>query len=178
LVRHRQAAEAEQLVRQRAEKQQDNWRFGLLEWLFKRANTRKDAVESLELTARLFCLRPNLQGYQELQKLAGKQGRWESLRAKLIECLKTQHDRYVLVEIYLKEGDIDAALETVKGERSHVFGYGMDLKVAKAAEATRPREALAIYRKHAEQEIAHRGRHHYQEACKFLKKVAGLYQDL
>jgi uncharacterized Zn finger protein len=138
--------------------------------------TRAD--EALVLAEKLFRLRPSLERYQEIQKLADKQGRWESLRPELYDFLKKSHSRCVLVEIYLKEGEIDAALEAVKSDRGPHFGFGMDLKVAKAAKATRPREALAIYREHAEREIEHRSRHHYQGACKFLKKVANLYQGL
>jgi uncharacterized Zn finger protein len=50
--------------------------------------------------------------------------------------------------------------------------------VARAAEETRPREALELYRRHAERLIESRGRGNYQEACRDLKKVRQLYERL
>ena len=59
------------------------------------------------------------------------------------------------------------------------YGYGnIALEVARAAEETRPREAIELYRQHAERLIAQRGRQNYQEACKYLAKMRVLYEKL
>ena len=50
--------------------------------------------------------------------------------------------------------------------------------MARAAEETRPREAIELYRQHAERLIAQRGRQNYQEACKYLAKMRTLYEKL
>jgi uncharacterized Zn finger protein len=179
LESHGQGAEAERLVRERSRKSRDS---RLLEWLKKRAAGRKDTAAVLELAEQLFADQPSLTGYQEIRKLATKFGRWEELRPKLLDGLKKKKYTHVLVQIYLKEGDIDQALELMKSEREYGFGYGygfgMKFEVAKAAEKTRPEAALEIYRKYAEQLIEQRGRTHYVEACRYLKKVLDLYQRL
>jgi uncharacterized Zn finger protein len=54
----------------------------------------------------------------------------------------------------------------------------MALRVAEAAEAERPREALELYRKHAEGLIGLQGRERYQAAARLLKKVKTLYDRL
>ena len=42
----------------------------------------------------------------------------------------------------------------------------------------RPREAIELYRQHAERLIAQRGRQNYQEACKYLAKMRVLDEKL
>ncbi len=59
------------------------------------------------------------------------------------------------------------------------YGYGnIALEVARAAEETRPREAIVLYQQHAERLIAQRQRKYYQEACKYLAKMRALYEKL
>ncbi len=175
-VAHRLGDTAERLVQERSQKSKDS---RLLEWLKKRAAGRQDTEAVLELSEKLFCLHPSLSGYQELRKLAKKLRRWETLRPKLHAFLKKEsHTSYVLIQIYLDEGDLDQALKAVKTERGYGYGSSMKLEVAKAAEKTRPREALEIYRKQAESHIAERHRGGYQQACPYLKKVQALYKQL
>ncbi len=52
------------------------------------------------------------------------------------------------------------------------------LNVARAAEETRPHEAIELYQQHAERLIAMRERKYYQEACPFLAKMRVLCQKL
>jgi uncharacterized Zn finger protein len=130
----------------------------------------------LELSEKLFRLQPSIQGYRELHRLAQKDGRWPALRARLLDFLKQPHFAYLLIQAYLHEGDIDAALEAVRKECG--FGSGLKLTVAVAAERTRPHEALAIYRRQAEEEIGQRGRNHYRTACRSLTKVRDLYRQV
>ncbi|MCI0464295.1 MAG: SWIM zinc finger family protein [Gemmataceae bacterium] len=174
-ARHRHGDVAERLMHERSQKSRD---YRILEWLKKRAVVRRDPSAVLELTAKLFRLQPSLQSYREVRQLAQQQRRWQELRPELLESLKKSGSRSVLVQIYLDEGDIDRALETVQTERSHGYGYGMKLHVAKAAEKTRPRAALEIYRKQAESLIAHRSRNAYRAACPYLRKVRALYKQL
>jgi uncharacterized Zn finger protein len=95
-----------------------------------------------------------------------------------------------LIEIALDEGDIDKALKLLEGiltkdregytytsSKIH-YNIGIDVDVARAAEETRPREAIQIYQRRAERFIAMRDRKHYQEACPFLAKIRALYQKL
>ena len=51
-------------------------------------------------------------------------------------------------------------------------------EVARAAEETRPREAIELYQQYAERLIALRERKNYQAACTYLVKVRALYEKL
>jgi hypothetical protein len=176
LVKHRKAALAEELIAERARTSNDS---RLLEWQKKRAESRGDAATVLELAEALFRQRPSLEGYKELRKLASKQGKWEELRPKLHQFLKRERHAYVLVPVYLDEGEIDEALAAVKGGKLSYFGPDrLELEVAEAAEKPRPREALEIYRKYAEGLINSRGRESYRQACSYLKKMRDLYKGL
>jgi uncharacterized Zn finger protein len=175
-VRHRHAEEAERLVQERSQKSQD---YRLLEWLKKRAAARKDVAAVLELTEQLFRRMPSLPAYRELRALAKKHRRWKDLEPELLAFLKQSHSGDVLVRVYLDEGAIDEALEAVRGVREYAYGsYGLKLEVARAAEKTRPRAALEIYRAQAEGLIGGRHRESYRSACQFLKKVRDLYRRL
>jgi uncharacterized Zn finger protein len=59
------------------------------------------------------------------------------------------------------------------------YGYSnIALEVARAAEETRPLEAVELYRQYAERLIALRGRQNYQAACQYLAKVRALDEKL
>jgi hypothetical protein len=176
-VTHRHGDVADRLVRQRAGKDNNGH---LIEWLKKRAAQRHDAAEVLELSEKLFRQQPSLEAYKELRKLAAKQGTWDELEPRLLASLKQGRRDDVLIQVYLEKGEIDRALEAVKGERPSYgwgYGHGMKMEVAKAAEKTRPDAAREIYRKEAEALIASRGRDNYKEACKYLKKVRDLWRQ-
>ena len=51
-------------------------------------------------------------------------------------------------------------------------------KAAQAAEETRPREAIEIYQRHAEQQIGQKQRKYDQYACEYLVKVRALYEKI
>ena len=97
----------------------------------------------------------------------------------------------LLIQIALDEGDIDNALHLLKGmAKKDIYGYTYNdsygyygysdiaLEVAGAAEETRPREAIELYRQYAERLIAKRERKNYQQACTYLVKVRTLYEKL
>jgi hypothetical protein len=109
----------------------------------------------------------------------------------LLNFLDEKHNTNLLIQIALDEGDIDRALALLKAEEkqdpgragmyrySYGFGYqDMTLQVAKAAEETRPREAIELYQHHAERLIAQKERKFYQAACEYLVKVRALYEKL
>jgi uncharacterized Zn finger protein len=85
-----------------------------------------------------------------------------------------------LIEIHLGEGQVGRALELLSRAPRPPFGYGasLDLKVAQAAEATYPRDALDIYRRHVEQIVEHRSRGAYGEAAQLILRIRGLYERL
>src|SRR5205085_4145870 len=116
--------------------------------------------------------------------LAGQLGRWEALRSELLAFLEQAKNTTLLIKIALDEGEIDKALQLLKGmAKKDIYGYNYNegysyygyqniaLEVAGAVEETRPRESIELYRQHAERLIAMRDRKNYQAACTYLKKM-------
>jgi uncharacterized Zn finger protein len=186
-VQHGHAGAAEDIMLIRSRKTTD---IHILEWLKTYYKTQRDLDAALELVERLFRLHPSMVGYKEMRTLAGELGRWDALRAGMLAWLKETNVGGLLIEIYLDEGEIDAALEMLEamktsGNRSGGFYYsgayyaeGLSIVVARAAEAQRPRAALRLFQQEAERLIAQRGRENYQLACRHLAKVRDLYDRL
>jgi len=183
-VQQGQDAVAERLVRARLTEKPA---LHLLEWLQQYYRDRGNHAAELEIAEAAFRTQPSLRRYQELRDLAKRLDRWETLRPELLAFLQqagnTRHTT-LLIEIALDEGDIDRALYLLKGmAKKDSYGYTYNdgygyygfgdiaLQVAKAAEETRPREAIELYRQRAERLIA-------QQACTFLAKMRVLYEKL
>src|SRR6266852_1641470 len=210
-IQHRQDAMAERLMRARisapirpandaahlllrsqpgrVEEGKPDWR--VLEWLQKYYRDRGNRMAELEIAETLFRTQPFLKRYQELRDLARRLDRWEALRPEVLTFLEQAKNTSLLIQIALDEGDIDRALQLLKGMAKKdihgytynngygYFGFGdIALQVARAAEEVRPREAIELYRQSAERLIALRGRQNYQEACKYLAKMRVLYEKL
>ena len=182
---HNRADLAEDLVRERLWVAEDPDRRDsrLIIWLQQRAQARGDLAEALTLAHVLFWQRPGVERYQELDRLAGLLGQWENVRTSILSRL-TGDGRYrLLTEIYLEEGRIDGALKIVAqidAQRSR-WGWtasSLRMKVAQAAEADRPREAIHLYTGAVERLIAARGRGKYAEAAQYLVRVRDLYERL
>ncbi len=179
LVKHGHGDEAERLMLERS-RTTDDWR--ILDWLKSRYKARGDEAAALEVAEKAFERSPSLAGYQEIRQLAGNLGRWDSLRPALLTMVEQTRYSSLLIQIYLLEGEIDRALDALKASPVDGYGYfggqSLRLTVAEAAEETRPRAALEIYRQYAEGLIAQRGRENYRQACDLLKRVQQLYQRL
>src|SRR5712691_4661952 len=187
-IQHGQDTVAERLVRARiTEKQAPR----LLEWLQKYYRDRGNHTAELETAETLFHAQPFLRRYQELRDLAGRLDRWEGLRRELLAFLEQASNTSLLIQIALEEGDIDHALHLLKGTAkkdyhgyTYLDSYGyfghsnLALEVARAAQETRPREAIELYRHYAERLIALRERKNYQAACTYLVKMCALYEKL
>lgn len=88
-----------------------------------------------------------------------------------------------MTEIYLEEGEVDRALETVEQIRAPGWGQvwvgsPLRIRVAQAAEESRPRTAIRLYVEAAERLIAARGRGNYGTAATYLVRVRNLYHRL
>jgi catechol 2,3-dioxygenase-like lactoylglutathione lyase family enzyme len=173
----------------RVEEDKPDWR--VLEWLRKYYQDRGNQAAELEVVETLFRTQPLLRHYQELRDLARQLGRWETVQPALLTFLEQVRNTTLLIQIALDEGDIDKALHLLKGtakkdhygytyiESQGYYGYSnIALEVARAAEETRPREAIELYQQYAERLIALRERKNYQAACTYLIKVRALYEKL
>ncbi len=176
-VQHKQAQIAEQLMAERAKTTQDTRIF---DWLKRRHQKQGDLAGALVWAFKTNTVRPSLDQYREIRKLAKAVGTWESVRAELLTDLEEHKEFGLLTQIHLDEKEIDAALETAEKIQggSNYFSPDLRLEVAKAAEATRPRHALRIYLQAAERIVKNRDREAYSEACKYLVRVRALYRKL
>lgn len=187
-IQHGQEAVAERLVKARTREQPAR---PLLAWLQTYYRERQHSDAELEVTETLFHVQPSLPAYQQVRTLAEQLNRWEALRVELLDFLVQASKAALLIQIALDEGDIDRALQLLKGVEKkdrpgysyvYISGYGysgfnaLTLQVAQAAEELRPQEAIELYRDLVEKLIAQRGRQNYQEACKHLTKIRALYE--
>jgi uncharacterized Zn finger protein len=175
LVRHGQEARAERLVRERLAETRDPQ---LPQWLMERAAAREDGAGVLPLAQQVFSLHPGLAEYREVRRVATAARRWKKERAALMSQLEGPRHHALRTEVFLDEDEIDRALAEVKNDRVPPDGHALALRVAEAAEKERPREAIALYRKHAEGLIGFQGRERYQVACRLLRRVKALDQQL
>jgi len=175
-LRHGDTQRVEPVIVKRAETSQDG---RLLEWLKQRYKERGELSEALALARQLMQTDPHLSNYQEVRGLSQQLGVWPDLRLNLLADLAAAKSYGLLTDIYLDEGEIDLALESVQQVKPNLF-YGTDqmVGVAQAAEVTRPRTAIDIYLQRVASLIEARGRDNYQQACKYLARVRELYLDL
>jgi uncharacterized Zn finger protein len=151
-------------------------------WLKERALERGDYEEALDLADELFWRSPELDGYQEIRDMARSLGRWEALRSAVLSRLDTEERHRLLVEIYLDEGEIDRALETLArwqtASRWVRAADRLSVQVARAAEREQPRAAIRLYVEAVADLIARRGRGNYAVAAAHLIRVRDLYRRL
>jgi uncharacterized Zn finger protein len=108
--------------------------------------------------------------------------KWDELRAATLARLAREDEHTLLIEIYLEEGEVGRALETLKqmqGTSRWLWGSDrLAVEVAQAAEKEQPREAIRLYTEAAERLIAGRGRGNYATAATYLTRVRDLYRRL
>jgi uncharacterized Zn finger protein len=182
LVPHERGAEVARLVRARLDA---SWHWRLAPWLQRWYTEQGDTASALSIADRAFRAQPHLQGYKEVRALAEALGYWGVLQPQLLDRLDQPHHRELLADIYLDEGDIDGAVDVASEPvLAEPFGWGagyndtLKVRVARAAEQERPDAAIALYRQHAEELIALRGRGNYVVACESLTRLRDLYIHL
>jgi uncharacterized Zn finger protein len=173
---HGQADLGEQLIRARAKTSQDS---RLTAWLKAKAEERGDLAEALTLAEALFWQRPSPPAYEEMGRLAQGLGRWSSVRTECLTRLQDAGDFALLTEIYLQEDRVDQALDTLEQLR-HRSRWGistLSMKVAQAAEESRPCDAIRLYMAEVEGLIAARGRGSYAKAATYLLRVRAVHEQ-
>ncbi|GHO66824.1 hypothetical protein KSC_057160 [Ktedonobacter sp. SOSP1-52] len=188
-IQHRHDVEAERLAKTRV---QEKPVLHLLEWLQKYYRDRGNLGAELEMAEMVFRVQPLLNRFREIRNIARKLNRWETLQPQLLAFLEQGKNVTLLIQIALDEGDIDHALQLLKGmAKKDSYGYAYEapgygyyrfgniaLQVAGSAEETRPREAIELYQQHAERLTAQHGRQNYQAASQYLTKMRVLYERL
>jgi tetratricopeptide (TPR) repeat protein len=146
--------------------------FFAVELLLK-ADRKGDAEAHLQ---RAFETAPSLDLYARLRKLGGKAARERavtSLEARLAHEERTwwHSPADLLVRILMQEKMFDAAWAAA---RKHGASLGVKETLARATEATHPREVLEVYAERVDQ-LANAGSSPaYAEAAEFIARMAGL----
>ncbi len=178
-VAHRYEKQAVDLVEERSKTSETP---GLTEWLKGRAKAQGDYARALALALSLFWTRPWLDGYQEVKELAEIVGNWPELRPTLLAELAAKGEQALRTEIHLQEGEIDQCLDAVAdiADTGRMAAWNTDLpvRVAAAAEASRPENAIVLYMEVVQALIAVRGRYSYGQAAQHLIRVRDLYNRL
>ena len=177
-VLHGHAPLAEALIRDRAQTSQDT---RLLEWLKEYSKNQGDLIQALAFAEKLFWLRPTVPAYVEMHQLVQSQKEWPDLRTKTLESLAQKGEHALLTEIFLEDGKIDQALESLermKASKRYWGGFTLQVKVAQAASEQRPRESIRLYIQLVENLIRQRGRNNYVQAAGYLRPVQEAYLRL
>ncbi len=159
----------------------------LSEWLEQQYATHGRPAKALELARRRFQQAPSRRTYEAVMEkalLPSQTGpAWSDLRPDLLAELRKRHDWHALIDIHLGAGEITEALAAYKQTQQRrspgVFGYSDNSyaeRVAAAVAPTLPDEALAIYRRLADDQIEQRKRPAYQEAARYLAEVMKLLE--
>jgi len=149
---------------------------------------RKRHDEALQLTWIQFEERPCLEYFKKLHGIAEKLGRWPEQRdraqtkvAEVIARTAAETNRWkpkpstpdysLRVEIALWEKDIDAAWAAV---HAGVCGRNLLISLAEKLEASRPDDAISIYRRVVPPIVEQTSNTAYAEAIKLIRKAGGL----
>jgi len=162
-----------------------------LSWLGEQYRKHGMGSEALAIELRRFEAAPGQQTYADVKAAAQLRGQpaevWQELRPSLIATLEKKGAWSSLVAIYLDEKDVRSALDTLprtetRGANVYFDPYSwqqgnLSIRVAEAAEKDYPDEAIALYRRAAENLIAQRGRESYRQAAQYLSRVRKLYEQ-
>jgi uncharacterized Zn finger protein len=166
-------------------------------WLEQQYAAHGHPEKALKLARERFKALPAKATYDAVKAAAILPGQpddpWPALRKELLATLKKRGDWTSLIEIHLGEGEVAEAIEalkktekkdprnigyvgTVYGGFGYAYGWGThplgwEARVAAAAEAEFPDEAIRIYQRLADRLIATRGRGNYQTATEHLERI-------
>jgi hypothetical protein len=175
-ISHGQGELIEQIVRERLSNKAD---LRLVVWLRDRLAGRGNTVGALRLQEQLFWQGyPSLAEYQKLKALAEPMDRWPEVREGLLARLAEQGQYSLLIEIYLQENEVEAALAALERSSQDRYGVGPEMasRVAQAVEAGYPDKAIDIYLKWARWLISGRSRGSYAQAAQLLGRVRAIYE--
>lgn len=165
----------------------------LCEFVAEEYQQRGRHQEALELIWSEFVGQPFLQSYKLLESYASQAGAWNEWRqrafleirkriqptdrsgARIGRGWRTRSDHSELVEVFLYEGDVEAAWR-----EAHAGGCAQHLwlRLAETREAEHPEEAAPIYLRQADALVQAGGKAAYDSALDLLVKLAALMKRL
>jgi uncharacterized Zn finger protein len=169
------SAQALQLVEESAKDSRN--RSTAYEWLVNYYEKHGSLEQIVDAQLELFLTYPNFAAYQKLAEKSRQLGNWNPMRAAAMKAVEAQKNHFLLMDIFLYEGNLKAALE-LWPKAQWGWGVNYELKLAQACEQEMPKKALEIYLKMVERLINARSRENYKQAAQYLKKVRKLYETL
>ena len=160
----------------------------LVEFLIKAHHRAKRDDDAIAIAWEYFARHPGLEAYKQLAKCAGRAKAWTTWREKALAHIRAgirQGDRgsgvrhwamggpTLLVEIFLHEGDSDAALVEA---RSGGCTRAVWMQLARAREEDHPCDAAAIYRESIESVVNRTNNQAYDEAAKLAGTIKVLME--
>lgn len=147
----------------------------LVEFLVKayhRAGRHEDAIR---IAWEDFIGRPGLDTYKRLENSAGRGKAWTSWREKALAHVRAElkGGHALLVEIFLHEGDSDAALAEA---RSGGCSRSVWMQLARAREKDHPQDAAAIYREAIDAVVGLKNNRAYDEAAELVGRIKALME--
>jgi uncharacterized Zn finger protein len=170
--RRGKAREAFLVLTQRGESEEHSPE--VLDWLARYFEEKKPA-KSLDLGLVAFRNAPSLARYLHLERVATRLGQWDALGQSLQLWLGEHGDAGLVAAVALRSGNLSAAVEAVRGPGITV---GTLLAVARGCESARPADAAVLYRRAIEGLIDARGREHYRAACRYLRRLRALFEEI
>lgn len=147
------------------------------DWLARYYQEHGDAKTALKFQARNFQRKPSLQNFHSLRETAQELGNWDEMRKEILSQLEKIKRTDLLIDIALEEKDVARALELL----SQFSGWGIQNyqhKVAQAAEAEHPPEAIRIYQELVTSAISGRNRNTYKQAAQYMKNIRDICRSL
>jgi uncharacterized Zn finger protein len=177
-IKHGHDPLAEGLVRDRAAARSDT---RLTHWLREHAQKKGDLRQAVAYAEKEFWQRPEVSLYIGMRKLAADLGEWPELRAKMLDRLSQSGKYRLLTEIFLEEGEIDLALESLERDKASARYWGnqaLQEQVARVARIQRPKPAIRLYLQLAESLIQVHGRGNYAKAAGYIRAVREIYLSM
>jgi uncharacterized Zn finger protein len=148
--------------------------------------------EALQLTWVQFEKQPKLEQYQKLHQVSERLGVWPAQRERALAELDaatlraanatsawkprpSQPDRSERVRIALWENDLEAAWQAAQ---QGVCRQDLRLSLARQLEASRPADAVTLYRRLIPALVEQTNNNAYEEAAKLIRRMGGLMETL
>ncbi len=150
---------------------------------YHRAKRHEDAIR---IAWEDFTRHTDLGAYKRLEKCAGRARSWKIWREKALDHVRSELQRpdrtrgtwhrsaggsTLLVEIFLHEGDSDAALAEAKSGGCNRHAW---MQLARAREKDHPLDAAAIYRDSIDAIVERKNNQAYDEAAELAGRIKGL----
>ncbi len=151
--------------------------WGYQAWLIQYHREHNDSKTAFEEQQRMFRASPCLEGYEALRDVAQQAGSWQRIRTRVLASLERSQHFGILIEISLREKNLEQALELLPKLTARSEPYHR-LSVVSPIERTQHQGAIALHQRIVEELISHRKRDKYKFAVKHLEQIKKRYELL